>query len=138
MNNYCKNCGEKLGEKINECPRCKTKVNESQINIEQEKKVPEEYHKKDIIYFVATLILYLLPLLMHELGEIFEIFIFDYIGPFFTLASVITIISARIKMPESKKIKILFIIIIALSIVELIGEIIKLIICDSLMNIGCM
>ena len=108
MNNYCRNCGEKLESDTKICPKCNTEVFENRINIEQRKNELEEYKKKENRYIITIFLLYALSYLSAYLGFRKEYSFISYINPLLSLGAIITLIYARITMNKSQKIRTLF------------------------------
>ena len=119
MNNYCRNCGEKLENNTKICPKCNAEVFETRVNVEQKKNEIEEYKKKENIYIIIVITLFALSYLSSYLNVLGEYNFISYIRPLLYLGAVITLIYARITMDKSNKIRIMFNIFMALIILYL-------------------
>lgn len=137
MNNYCRNCGEKLGNDIKVCPKCNAEVFENRINVEQTQKEIEEYKKKENNYIITVIVLYALSFLSPYLNFLGEYNFISYISPLLSLGAIIILIYARITMDKSKKIKTMFNIFMALTVLYLLFIIFIFITCAGAFNRGC-
>ncbi|MDD6879522.1 MAG: hypothetical protein PUD59_04780 [bacterium] len=122
MNNYCRNCGEKLENDINVCPKCNAEVFKNRINVEEKKKELYEYKNKENKYVILIIALFSLSCISFVFNFL------SYINPLLFLCAIITLIYAKITMNKSIKIKIIFNIIIILPILYLLYSVISIII----------
>lgn len=134
MNNYCRNCGEKLENDTKACPKCNAEVFENRVNVEQRKNELEEYKKKENKYIIIIIALYALSYLSPHLIFWGEYNFISYISPLLSLGATITLIYARITMNKSKKIRIMFNIFMALIILYLLFIIFIVIPCIGALN----
>ena len=137
MNNYCRNCGEKLENITKICPKCNAEVFETRVNVEQKKNEIEEYKKKENKYIIIVITLYALSYLSPYLNVLGEYNFISYISPLLSLGATITLIYARITMNKSKKIRIMFNIFMVLIILYLLFIIFIFITCTGALNRGC-
>lgn len=138
MNNYCRNCGEKLENNIKVCPKCNAEVFENRVNVEQRKNELEKYKKKENMYIIVIIILYASAYLSPYYFRILGVYNFiSYIIPLLYLAATITLIYARITMNKSQKIRIMFNIFMILIVLYLFFIIFMFITCTGVLNKGC-
>ena len=137
MNNYCRNCGEKLEENVKICPKCNTEVFETRVNTEQMRIEGEEYKKKENTYIIIVIVLYALSFLSRFSIYLIDYSIYSFIRPLLFLGATITLIYARITMNKSTKIRTMFNIFISLLIIYLVFIAIVFISCASAFNRGC-
>lgn len=130
MNNYCRNCGEKMSGTI--CEKCGAHVIDKRVNIEEKRKEMDAFHSLEIKYIVivvlipaiAYVITYICALLnIHEFGNV--------IFPLAILGDIIFAIHVRIKMANSSLIRTLFLIASILLVFYGIGFILLMIMCNS-------
>ena len=137
MNNYCRNCGEKLDNNTKICPKCNAEVFETRVNVEQKKNEIKEYKKKENKYIIIVITLYALSFLTPYLKSLGEYNFISFISPLLPLGAVITLIYARITMNKSKKIRIMFNIFMVLIILYLLFIVFIFITCTGALNRGC-
>ncbi len=137
MNNYCRNCGEKLEKNAKICSKCNAEVFETRINVEQKKKEIEEYKEKENKYIIIVIALYALSYLLPYLNIHGEYNFISNISPLLSLGAIITLIYARITMNKSKKIRIMFNIFMTLIILYLLFIVFIFITCAGALNRGC-
>lgn len=110
MNNYCRNCGNKLESNAKVCSKCGFEVLkiDSTDDVKNIVNTPE-YKKKENIYVIIVIFLFLLSVFVPSIDDLLgENSIFSSISPLFTVATMITLIFAKFEMPDSKKIKLLY------------------------------
>ena len=145
MNNFCRNCGEKLEDNIKVCPKCGAEVFEEKIDVEQKQVELENFKKKENFYIFLIIGLfafgYGLPIIFDSIYkatdsvELYKVYnAIKSICSLLSLAGIITAIYARVTMHDSTKIKVLFRIIIVLVILFLIYAIWVVILCSSAMG----
>lgn len=137
MNNYCRNCGEKLENNAKICPKCNAEVFETRVNVEQKKNEIEEYKKKENKYIIIVIALCALSFLTPYLKSLGEYNFISFISPLLPLGAVITLIYARITMDKSNKIRIMFNIFMALIILYLLFIVFIFITCTNAIDRGC-
>lgn len=114
MNNYCRNCGEKLENGIKICPKCNTEVLENRVNVEVKEKEVVEYKNKENICILLTLALYSLCFFVYKLSDKTDFENLTFICSLLFWAATVTLIYIRITMNDSKKIKLMFNIIVGI------------------------
>ena len=139
MNNYCRNCGNKLDKDAKFCSKCSAEVFDDRIDVEKKKKELEVYRKKENIFIIVVICLYVLPYFLHYLHFISDAVV-SFIGPLSYLCATVILIYARIMMHDSIKIKVLFYIIISLVIIYILFMILLFVTClgfAELIDKGC-
>lgn len=116
MNNYCRNCGKKLENDIKVCPVCNAEVFENRINVSLKKEELIKNKQKERKYLIAIGILFTVGLIEWFLTYFFESIFFYSIYPLVFLSAIIVLITAKVALPQSKIIKVLFYILIAIII----------------------
>ena len=103
MNNYCRNCGNKLESNAKVCSKCGFEVLkiDSTDDVKNIVNTPE-YKKKENIYVIIVIALFLLSVFAPSIDNLLgKNSFFSSISPLFTVAT-------RITMHQSRKIEILF------------------------------
>lgn len=137
MNNYCRNCGEKLESDAKVCHKCRAEVFEKRINVEQWENELEEYKKKENKYFIIIISLYALACSLYFFNIFEEYNFISFIRPLLFLGATIFLIYARSTMNKSKKIRILFNIFIIFIILFLLFTIYIFSTCTGILKRGC-
>ena len=91
MNNFCRNCGQILSRDINFCKKCGAKIIEKRVNVEEI--ISTKKKEKNIICIL--IMLFGLSIISYYYSEYS---VLDFITPLLFFASIITLITARIKM----------------------------------------
>lgn len=136
MNNYCRNCGEKLDINTKACPKCSAEVIEQKIDVQQKEAAVKEFTKKENLYLLIIISLYLIGQLLSYIKLSENNSFIDNIRPLFLLSSILTLIYARITLRKSIKIKILFWVVIGLFFAYIIYLLIIIISCGGIFNRG--
>lgn len=136
MNNYCRNCGEKLDINTKTCPKCSADVIEQKIDVQQKEAAVKEFTKKENLYLLIIISLYLIGQLLSYIKLSENNSFIDNIRPLFLLSSILTLIYARITLRKSIKIKILFWVVIGLFFAYIIYLLIIIISCGGIFNRG--
>ena len=133
MNHYCRNCGERLssGEKV--CPKCEAEVFDSRIDVEEKKQEMIEEKEQEKKYIAIMIIFAVLNTIASYMGSKNQS-LFSSFGPLFALVFIITLIYARIKLPQSKMIQIIFIIVLAGLIAYFVAVIYVFLTCTEAIN----
>lgn len=137
MNNYCRNCGEKLENGIKSCPKCSAEVFDERINVDEKKKELEVYKKKEKKYIIIVITLFAIALAVPYLNFLGIYSFISYLSSLALLGAIITLIFARITMNNSKKIKIMFNIFLALTILYFLYILFIFAACYVTLNRGC-
>lgn len=137
MNNYCRHCGEKLEANVTVCPKCSAEVIEARVNIEEKKKEIDEQKKKAKKYVLIMALFYALAYLIDYYKELFEGSFIYNLRSLFPLMAIITLIYARVTLKQSKLIRVLFGILLTLTILYILFFLFILITCMAFMNSGC-
>lgn len=125
MNNYCRNCGHKLDNDSKFCTNCGTEVLEKRVDDVKEKNAEyNSYKKLEKKYLIILGILFALPKVLFFANA-------SVLSPLCSIAFYITLIYARIKVKESKIIKVIFIIEMILLALGIIASIAILIFCAN-------
>lgn len=132
MNNYCRNCGQKLVNSVTNCPNCNAEIFEKRINVGEKKEEITKFKEKEKNYVIIILLLQFIPYLL--VGS--ENAIVTVISPLLSVSSYILLIYARITMNNSKVIKTMFNILLILFIIRLLYVIIIFVTCTSVVK-GC-
>lgn len=132
MNNYCRNCGQKLENNVTNCPNCNAEIFEKRINVDEKKEEITKFKEKEKNYVIIILLLQFIPYLL--VGS--ENAIVTFISPLLSVASYILLIYARITMSNSKVIKTMFNILLILFIIRLLYVIIIFVACTNIIK-GC-
>ena len=94
-----------------------------------------EYKKKENIYVIIVIALFLLSVFVPSIDNLLgENSIFSSISPLFTVATMITLIFARITMHQSRKIEILFNVFMTLMLLGIFLVVVFTITCMNTMN----
>lgn len=136
MNNYCRNCGNKLDSNTKVCSKCGLEVLEidSTDDVKNIVNTPE-YKKKENIYVIIVIALFLLSVFAPSIDNLLgKNSFFSSISPLFTVATMIILIFARITMRESKKIEILFNVFMTLMLLGIFLIVVFTITCMNTMN----
>lgn len=92
------------------CPKCGCKVINYNLNNDEK---TAEYKKKEMRYIIFSLFLIVLAQIIKNIQATSEFFVYlSCMWPIIYCAAIISVIFARIKMKDSKKIKIMFNIIV--------------------------
>ena len=134
MNNYCRNCGEKIDIDTKVCPKCSTEVIKQKIDVQQKEAVMKEFNKKENLYLLIIISLYLIGQLLSYIKLSENNSFIDNIRPLFLLSSILTLIYARITLRKSIKIKILFWIVIGVFLAYIIYLLIIIFSCVGILN----
>ncbi len=134
MNNYCRNCGEKLNSNDKQCPKCHAKVFEKRIDVKQKKLEIKEFKRKETIYVIIIFSLYAIAYLVAHLNISKNNNFVSNTSSLFLLGSVITLVYARITLNKSIIIRVLFGILIGIIIISIIWIIFLFATCGSIFN----
>ena len=137
MNNYCRNCGEKLEKNQKVCHKCNAEVFEQRIDVEKKEKELVEFKKKEIIYITIIISIFVFVIFLHHFNFLEKN---NAISPLLILGDIILLVYARITMNRSVKIKVIFYIFTGLIILYLISMLLLFISClgmAELLNRGC-
>lgn len=110
MNNYCRNCGNKLESNAKVCSKCGFEVLkiDSTDDVKNIVNTPE-YKKKENIYVIIVIALFLLSVFVPSIDNLLgENSIFSAVSPWLTISLLAAVIFAKFEMPDSKKIKLLY------------------------------
>ena len=110
MNNYCRNCGNKLESNAKVCSKCGFEVLkiDSTDDVKNIVNTPE-YKKKENIYVIIVIALFLLSVFAPSIDNLLgENSIFSAVSPWLTISLLAAVIFAKFEMPDSKKIKLLY------------------------------
>lgn len=110
MNNYCRNCGNKLESNAKVCSKCGFEVLkiDSTDDVKNIVNTPE-YKKKENIYVIIVIALFLLSVLVPSINDLLgENSVFSAVSPWLTISFLAAVIFAKFEMPDSKKIKLLY------------------------------
>ena len=110
MNNYCRNCGNKLESNAKVCSKCGFEVLkiDSTDDVKNIVNTPE-YKKKENIYVIIVIFLFLLSVFVPSIDDLLgENSIFSAVSPWLTISPLAVVIFAKFEMPDSKKIKLLY------------------------------
>ena len=110
MNNYCRNCGNKLESNAKVCSKCGFEVLkiDSTDDVKNIVNTPE-YKKKENIYVIIVIFLFLLSVFVPSIDNLLgENSIFSAVSPWLTISPLAAVIFAKFEMPDSKKIKLLY------------------------------
>ena len=113
MNNYCRNCGNKLESNEKVCSKCGFEVLkiDSTDDVKNIVNTPE-YKKKENIYVIIVIALFLLSVLVPSINDLLgENSVFSAVSPWLTISFLAAVIFAKFEMPDSKKIKLLYFVI---------------------------
>lgn len=136
MNNYCRNCGNKLEPNTKVCSKCGLEVSkiDSTDDVKNIVNTPE-YKKKENIYVIIVIALFLLSVFAPSIDNLLgKNSFFSSISPLFTVATMITLIFARITMHQSRKIEILFNVFMTLMLLGIFLVVVFTITCMNTMN----
>lgn len=136
MNNYCRNCGNKLESNAKVCSKCGFEVLkiDSTDDVKNIVNTPE-YKKKENIYVIIVIALFLLSVFAPSIDNLLgKNSFFSSISPLFTVATMITLIFARITMHQSRKIEILFNVFMTLMLLGIFLVVVFTITCMNTMN----
>lgn len=131
MNNYCRNCGQKLEEGVTVCQKCNAEVFIERINVEEKKEEITKFKIKEKNYVIIILLMYFSSIFLSFGLENKIIF---FVSPLLALASYIMLIYARITMYNSRMIKIMFNIFLILFIIKLIYIIMMMVACVNIIK----
>ena len=126
MNNYCRNCGEKISGNI--CQKCGVEVIDKRVNIEEKTKEIKKFKDLETKYILIIIIIGAVAYFISTIPYL------NILSPLIILCDIIFAIYVRIKMAASKLIRILFLIACILGVLYLLGMIILVIACYSLMG----
>ena len=126
MNNYCRNCGEKISG--NTCQKCGTEVIEKRVNIEEKTKEIKAFKDLETKYILIIIVIGAVAYFISTIPHL------NILSPLIWLADIIFAIYVRIKMAASKLIRILFLIASILVAIHLIYIIVVLIACYALLS----
>ena len=110
MNNYCRNCGNKLESNEKVCSKCGFEVLkiDSTDDVKNIVNTPE-YKKKENIYVIIVIALFLLSVFVPSINYLLgENSVFSAVSPWLTISPLAVVIFAKFEMPDSKKIKLLY------------------------------
>ena len=110
MNNYCRNCGNKLESNAKVCSKCGFEVLkiDSTDDVKNIVNTPE-YKKKENIYVIIVIALFLLSVFVPSIDNLLgENSIFSAVSPWLTISLLAAVIFAKFEMSDSKKIKLLY------------------------------
>lgn len=131
MNNYCTNCGTKLDEN-KKCSNCQTEVLETRLTETPKTETTPEQATKEKKYIITIITLYILAIIMRNIGTMHNSLYFLVLLSFPTsLSSIILLIFARITT-KNKTIKILFTIFIISLILSILGAIFIFVTCTTM------
>ena len=128
LNKYCRNCGCKLEENAKFCPNCGEEVITTRVVIEKQLKEKEEMTQKEKKSLITVLSLLGIGVLFNfilsffllnvnfEINEIIENILL-FVAEICYLVGIIYLIYVRVTLKDSKRIKILFDIILTLIII---------------------
>ncbi len=133
MNNYCRNCGEKLELGTGFCHKCGTEVLEARINLVEKEHERDLFKKEESKYLVIIISLFALSYLSSSIKVINTNEIISYIKPLVSLGAIITLIYARITLEKSVIIRILFILLILWVLYSFLFSMVIAIACSSFM-----
>lgn len=118
MNNYCRNCGNKLDDETKICNICGAEVFEKRVVPDYKKEELQLIKKKEKKYIITIILLFVASYLVPEIVSYIPSFskleynglysIVSLISPLLSLSALILLISARITMRGSKAIRTLF------------------------------
>ena len=135
MNNYCRNCGQKLELGQKECS-CGAVVIEKRIDIEKRKEEIAKVKKKEKIYLITIACLILSAMALNSLSNYLNLDLGAILGLLF-LGAFISIITARVNCSESKVIRTLFAILIIYIAIQTIFSALTIIACFGWLRYGC-
>lgn len=110
MNNYCRNCGNKLESNAKVCSKCGFEVLkiDSTDDVKNIVNTPE-YKKKENIYVIIVIALFLLSVFAPSIDNLLgKNSFFSAVSPWLTISPLAVVIFAKFEMPDSKKIKPLY------------------------------
>lgn len=110
MNNYCRNCGNKLESNEKVCSKCGFEVLkiDSTDDVKNIVNTPE-YKKKENIYVIIVIALFLLSVFAPSIDNLLgKNSFFSVVSPWLTISPLAAVIFAKFEMPDSKKIKLLY------------------------------
>lgn len=110
MNNYCRNCGNKLESNAKVCSKCGFEVLkiDSTDDVKNIVNTPE-YKKKENIYVIIVIALFLLSVFAPSIDNLLgKNSVFSAVSPWLTISLLAAVIFAKFEMPDSKKIKLLY------------------------------
>ena len=136
MNNYCRNCGQKLKENQTECS-CGAVVIDKRVDIDARKQEIIQFKKKEKTYLTVIISLLIAEALVSYISNNFNVRFLDSIPGLIALALFIAIITARVKCGESSVIRGLFAIMIAFLVFETVMGVLTVIACFGWMRYGC-
>lgn len=121
MNNYCRNCGEKLEENVEECSKCGAKVFTNRVNIAEEEIEIQNKASLEKKYIIALVCLYIAPYIFGlPFFARYTQSLANVLSPILVVAFLVLLVYARIKLKWSKVIRIIFAIAIGLFLLRLI------------------
>lgn len=134
MNNYCRNCGEKLEAEVKLCPKCNTEVIENRIDIDEKQKELKAYKEKEIGLITIIILLYSFAFFSSYFSYSNGYEFILYIKPLIYLGATMTLIYARSTMHDSIKIKIIFNIFIFLTVIFFLVTLFLFMTCQEIIN----
>lgn len=137
MNNYCRNCGEKIPDNTNVCPKCYAEVFDTRVDVEKTMVEEEQNKKKEKIFVVVIISLFASSFLISFFNKSYVQNALSTIESLLSLAGIVTLIYARITLNNSKIIKILFIIMIVIIVGYFLMLLLIVLACVGLITGGC-
>lgn len=112
MNNYCRNCGEKIENQASVCSKCNTQVLKERIDVERKTRQINISNRNEIFCVVFVVVCFVLIFISNS--SLFQVLLFcfnilrnELISSLLFLVSIIVLICARVTMPNGKLIKML-------------------------------
>lgn len=124
----CKNCAYPLDDDWKYCPKCNASAETGLVEVIREQhKEPAQENDGSNTYIAVFLVSFVLGVVTSLLG-------ISYVGGLFSLVSLITIVTAKIKYPKNATIKVIFWVYIGLTVFSIIAFAILLAACFSSLN----
>ena len=137
MNNYCRNCGEKLENDITVCPKCNCEVLDGRINVEEKREELKYFRKKEFDYILSIIFLYLMAFLISNTEAYGYDPFLSFIVPLMTLGATVLLVYAKFSMKKSFIINLLYKVFILLILAYFIYIIYLMMACTGVFHRGC-